>query len=506
MTSAPSFAVVIPTVGRAELRTLLADLRKGAGPHATQIVVVDDRRAPMGDLDLRPDLPVRVHRSGGRGPAAARNAGWRATDAEWVVFLDDDVRLPAGWWTSLASDLLLAPPDVGAVQGRLVVPQPPDRRATDWERNVAGLESARWATADIAYRRRALDRVGGFDERFPRAYREDADLAARVRRAGFALVRGQRTTVHPVRPTGPSVSVRKQSGNADDALLRQRYGRRWRTVVDTPPGRMARHAATTGALVVAMTAAVGRRRALAAVASGAWVAAVAAFAASRIRPGPRTPREVVTMAVTSALIPPVAAGWRIGGEIGVRAAARRGLRPDAVVPGSPRAVAAVLFDRDGTLVVDVPYNGDPRRVRPVPGARAALARLRGAGVLLGIITNQSGIARQLLTEADVDAVNRRVGELLGPFDVVLHCPHDPAEACDCRKPASGMVRRAAELLAVPANACVVVGDTGADVDAAVGAGAVGVLVPNSATRADEIARAPFVAADIGQAVEIVLDL
>lgn len=74
---------------------------------------------------------------------------------------------------------------------------------------------------------------------------------------------------------------------------------------------------------------------------------------------------------------------------------------------------AVLFDRDGTLVEDVPYNGDPAAVRPMPTARAALQRLRRAGVRAGVVSNQSGIARGLITESQVRAVNARVDLLLG---------------------------------------------------------------------------------------------
>src|SRR3954463_14430660 len=81
-----------------------------------------------------------------------------------------------------------------------------------------------------------------------------------------------------------------------------------------------------------------------------------------------------------------------------------------------RLTDAVLFDRDGTLVRDVPYNGNPDAVVVMPGARQALDRLRADGLRIGVVTNQSGIARGLLTRAQVDAVNARVEELLGPFD------------------------------------------------------------------------------------------
>src|SRR5436309_362519 len=88
------------------------------------------------------------------------------------------------------------------------------------------------------------------------------------------------------------------------------------------------------------------------------------------------------------------------------------------------AVDAVLFDRDGTLVIDVPYNANPAAVVPVPGARDALDRLRRAGVAVGIVSNQSGLARGLLDVADVEAVFARVDALLGPFGAVEYCPHD----------------------------------------------------------------------------------
>jgi cellulose synthase/poly-beta-1,6-N-acetylglucosamine synthase-like glycosyltransferase len=176
----------------------------------------------------------------------------------------------------------------------------------------------------MAYRRRALAAVGGFDERFPRAFREDAELAYRVRRAGWTLARGRRRVTHPVRPEGPWVSLRAQRGNADDALLRRLYGARWRELLDVPPGRRHRHAAVAGAALAALACAVvavaappGRRRApatAAGLAGTAWLAGTAEFAAARIRPGPRSPSEVTVMVVTSAAIPPLAmwiwlAGW-----------------------------------------------------------------------------------------------------------------------------------------------------------------------------------------------------
>lgn len=166
--------------------------------------------------------------------------------------------------------------------------------------------------------------------------------------------------------------------------------------------------------------------------------------------------------------------------------------------------AAVLLDRDGTLVVDVPYNGDPDRVVAMPGARAALDRLRAAGVPTAVVSNQSGIARGLLTAAHVHAVNRRVAELLGPLGPVLTCPHGPDDGCRCRKPAPGLVHDAARALGVRPERCALIGDIGADVEAARAAGARPVLVPTAVTRRQEVDDAPEVVADLGAAVDLLL--
>ncbi|WP_307867932.1 D-glycero-alpha-D-manno-heptose-1,7-bisphosphate 7-phosphatase [Umezawaea beigongshangensis] len=166
------------------------------------------------------------------------------------------------------------------------------------------------------------------------------------------------------------------------------------------------------------------------------------------------------------------------------------------------APGLVLFDRDGTLVVDVPYNGDPAKVRPVPGAREVLDDLRARRVRVGVVTNQSGVARGLLTPEQVTAVNGRVDELLGPFATWQTCPHGPDDACACRKPAPGMVLRACAETGVPPQEAAVVGDIESDVLAGLAAGARAVLVPTEHTAPEEVRRAPVVAADLRGAVDV----
>ncbi|HEU4421918.1 MAG TPA: HAD-IIIA family hydrolase [Pilimelia sp.] len=165
---------------------------------------------------------------------------------------------------------------------------------------------------------------------------------------------------------------------------------------------------------------------------------------------------------------------------------------------------AVLFDRDGTLIRDVPYNGDPAAVEPMPGAREALDRLRAAGLRTGVVTNQSGVARGLFSAGDLARVHDRVTALLGPFDTWQVCPHDDASGCRCRKPAPGLIEAAARALGTSPDRCVVIGDIGRDMAAAGAAGASAVLVPTPTTLPEEVAAAPAVAGDLRGAVDLIL--
>ena len=389
----PSYAVVIPTIGRPGLAELVATV--DGDPAPTCIVVVDDRRRAAAELDLpETSAPLTVLQTHGRGPAAARNAGWRAADAEWIAFLDDDVKVPRDWCQRLMRDLSDLPDQVAASQAWLYVPAPPQRRPTDSERRTLALVGAPWITADMAYRRAVLVATGGFDERFPRAFREDSDLALRTVRLGYVMTWGERVTTHPLAsPTNWRSSLKDQAGNADNAWLRTKYGRRWRSLSGTTRGRTGRHLITTAAATTALAAVASRRvvpapRRWARVAAAAgllWAGLTAEFAIGRILAGPRTAREITTMVVTSALIPPLAVAHRLRGEV----RARLGGRDPRRFSGKPRAV---LFDRDGTLIKNVPYLADPRRVRPMPGARRTLDQLRRQGVAVGVVSNQSGVA------------------------------------------------------------------------------------------------------------------
>ena len=350
------------------------------------------------------------------------------------------------------------------------MPLPAGSRPTDWERNTAGLQDAAWITADMAYRRSALQAVHGFDERFPRAFREDADLALRVQAAGWHLVRGNRMTTHPVRPADDWVSVRVQAGAADDVLMRACTGdgggelARDRAAGPVPlaPGD-GRTRCRVGDLGVGRPPRSGRGI------RGLLVRPTVDFLLRRLLPGPRPGRRVLfgarRMAVTSLVIPFAAVRHRVGGHRRFGRTAPLGRCRSVPCCSTGTAPSCTTSRTTATR----------RKVRAVDGAKAVLDDLRRRGVKVGVISNQSGIGRGLLTGAQVAAVNERIERELGPFDVWQICPHVDADRCSCRKPLPGMVLRAAELLGVPPFQCAVIGDIGADVRAATAAGAVGVL-------------------------------
>jgi HAD superfamily hydrolase (TIGR01662 family) len=494
VSAAPHFDLVVPTVGRPSLSRLMQSLAQCEGPAPARLLVVDDRTRPGQHVlegSVTPGCDVEVLTGSGKGPAAARNTGWRAARSEWVAFLDDDVVVTDTWLKDLANDLLGLDRGVAGSQGRIMVPLPQHRPPTDWERNVKGLEEARWATADMAYRRSVLSKVGGFDERFRRAYREDSDLGLRVTSAGHKIVPGNRRVLHPPGPERFWASVRLQAGNADDALMRHIHGPDWRMRAGAPQGRFQHHAAITVAGVAAVAGALAGRRWLSFAAGAAWLAGSEEFAWARISPGPRSAAEVAKMVVTSAVIPPAAVTHRLWGTLRCRA-------EPSVKP------AGVLIDRDGTLVVDVPYNGDPGLVQPMEGARSALDRLRRAGIPIAVVSNQSGVARGMLSMDQVEAVNRRIEDLLGPLGPWVICPHGPEDGCNCRKPLPGLVFQAASVLNVKPEDCTLIGDIGADVDAARAAGARAILVPGPATLSEEIESAPEVAPNLDAAVDLIL--
>lgn len=154
-----------------------------------------------------------------------------------------------------------------------------------------------------------------------------------------------------------------------------------------------------------------------------------------------------------------------------------------------QAGPAVFFDKDGTLIEDVPYNVDPALIELAAGARELLVQLHEAGYRIVVVSNQSGVARGLFAEEALVAVEQRLTKLLREFGVPLagfyYCPHLPkgkvlpyAIACGCRKPAPGLILRAAREHALDLARSWMVGDILDDIEAGRRAGCRTILLDN----------------------------
>ncbi len=152
---------------------------------------------------------------------------------------------------------------------------------------------------------------------------------------------------------------------------------------------------------------------------------------------------------------------------------------------------AVFLDRDGTLIEDVSYLRDPEQVRLLPGAAGAVRRLNEAGLLAIVATNQSGIARGMITEQDYVVAQRRVDELFANdgarLDAHYHCPHLPeiSGPCLCRKPGPLLYDQAAERFELDLAECWWVGDRLRDVEASRHFGGRGILLNSGPVTPEE---------------------
>lgn len=327
MASHPSAAlrisVVVPTCRRPLLlrRCLRALFAQTLAPSAVEIIVVDDGRSADTRAvvdDLRASLgPGGVPRLacieplGTRGPAAARNRGWQSAQGEVIAFTDDDT-VPAATWLASGLRELDAAPQAAALAGAVVVPL--DSAPTDHARNTHQLEHADFVTANCFVRRAALEAVGGFDERFTRAWREDSDLAFTLREQGLAVISSPRPlVVHPVRPVPWGHAVRAHANLQFDALLYKKHPQLYRREVRRRPP-WAYYLAVLGFVLVLPLALLGYTTA-ALAAAALWLGPTAALARRRLRGTSRRWADRSEVLLTSIAIPFAAVVWRLAGAL-----------------------------------------------------------------------------------------------------------------------------------------------------------------------------------------------
>jgi glycosyltransferase involved in cell wall biosynthesis len=266
--------------------------------------------AERGDMDapcLR-YIPLPDH----RGPGAARNIGWQKAEGEIIAFTDDDCIPTPGW---LRAGVAAFRPGVIAVSGRVVMPL--SKAPTDYELNASNLTRAEFVTANCFYRRTVLEHVGGFDERFAEAWREDSDLifTAMERIDGVVQLEhaSEAIVIHPIRPARWGISLVQQRKNMYNALLYKKHPSLYRQRL----GRVTpwRYYIILMALLICLTGLITEHSVIALGAAMIWIALTGLFCVERLERTSRSPQHVAEMAITSALIPPVALYWRAKGAL-----------------------------------------------------------------------------------------------------------------------------------------------------------------------------------------------
>jgi glycosyltransferase involved in cell wall biosynthesis len=324
----PKVSVIVPTFRRPELLADCLDqlLAQTLAESEYEVIVADDEASPrterlVADKASRTPVTLRyVPVRGRHGPAAARNAGVSASsiDSELLAFTDDDC-LPDDDWLRAALECFergTAAHRPLCASGRLVMPLP--KEPTDYERDAARLSEAGFVTANAFVQKDAFLAIGGFDERFTSAWREDSDLFFRLLK--LSHTRGVRepyvwiqdaVVVHPIRPASWGVSLRQQKKAFFNALLYKKHPDLYRERIQARPPLS--YYAVLAALLVALAGISLGQPALLTGGVVGWSLLTAWFFARRLQGTTKAMGHVTELALTSALIPPLAVYWRLRG-------------------------------------------------------------------------------------------------------------------------------------------------------------------------------------------------
>jgi GT2 family glycosyltransferase len=291
-------ALLVQTFPASEYEIIIAD---NGGDPATARLVRDASQSSTVDLKYLKAAHVC-------GPAAARNRGWKAASGSIIAFTDDDCIPDPSW---LENGLQTMSHGTDAVAGRVVMPLPV--RPTHYERDAAGLTTGEFVTANCFCRKSALEAVGGFDERFTAAWREDSDLQFSLLAIGKTIVRAENAVVvHPIRPAPWGICLLQEKKTRFDPLLYKKHPALYRErIPELPRG----YYAILSSLGVALTAVFAGSSTIGLFAFFIWLGFTGRLCYQRLGGTSRAPGHVVEVLVTAPLVPFVSVYWRLRGLI-----------------------------------------------------------------------------------------------------------------------------------------------------------------------------------------------
>ncbi|QJD79883.1 glycosyltransferase family 2 protein [Spirosoma rhododendri] len=310
-------SVVIPTFQRPDLlqRCLTALGSQTLPTDQFEVVVVDDGNdadtaALVRNLARQGALQLSyLGQSQRRGPAAARNRGWRAARSPIIAFTDDDC-IPQPDWLRAALKRF----DAGAsvVTGRVEMPLP--NRPTAHDRTTALLETAEFVTANCFCRRTALEHVGGFDEAFDIAWREDSALQFAFLRAGIPIDACPKAVlVHPLRPARWYAPLRDERKNRYDALLYKRYPNLFRARIPHYPALVTAYYGVVASALMTLGGAVAGNKSVVRAGGVGWLLLTTGLLAYRQANQPIG--ELPKNGLVTIVSPFLSVYWRLYGAI-----------------------------------------------------------------------------------------------------------------------------------------------------------------------------------------------
>lgn len=309
-------SVVVPTYRRPHLLQKCLDRlqEQSFDKSECEIIVVSDgydsvTEKVVNEFQRRHSNIFYNHLHQKKGPAAARNLGWQKARGILIAFTDDDC-LPDRKWLQGFWQVYHGETEI-AFTGQIKVPvsTPP----TDYERNLSQMEIADFLTANCCCTRKALERIGGFDEQFSMAWREDSDLEFKLMLAQIPIAyKVDAVVVHPVRKVPWGISVKEQKKSMYNALLYKKYPELYRKKIGKGP-RWDYYLMLLS-LVLLLTGIVLKQRWISFIALTLWVMLVSRFVRQRLSSTAKTPSHIAEMIATSLIIPLVSVYWKLYGS------------------------------------------------------------------------------------------------------------------------------------------------------------------------------------------------
>jgi glycosyltransferase involved in cell wall biosynthesis len=308
-------SVIIPTFRRPHLlQNCLSSLVKQSFPKTDfEVIVVSDgpdetANNIVSTFSFMNEHFVYLQMPQKKGPAAARNFGWRRANGVLIAFTDDDTLSDTDWlknlWKAYKGEKEIA------YAGKIKVPLP--HPPTDYEKNTAGLETAAFVTANCCCSKAALQTVDGFDERFSMAWREDSDLEFKLLLHKIPIVRVvDALVVHPVRQAPWGISLKEQKKGMFNALLFKKHPGLYRQKIQ--PGPPWNYYVMVGSFLLLLIGIALKMQWLSLIACGCWLILLVSFIGKRLKHTSKNFMHVMEMIITSVCIPFISVYWQLYG-------------------------------------------------------------------------------------------------------------------------------------------------------------------------------------------------